>query len=126
MKPVYELAIIPEKDCKNRGVYVMDSYGGKFDAVVAVYDRESRHFLGLDAHDMIVMSCHVDTESGFARPVIQLPVTCTVDSLQPYTVYNDQLEGTDTRNSNRVTIANYSLYVFLDEYEVAYASGLFT
>jgi hypothetical protein len=120
----YNLDIIPEKECKNRGVYIMDPHV-KFNSMVGIYNKEDRCFVGLNSKDIIIISNHIDTDSGYARPVIQIPITCTVDSLHPYTVYEDNLEVTNTLDSGRVTLANWDLHVFLAEYENAYAQGAF-
>lgn len=101
----------------------MDPYA-KFNVLIAVYNKENRQYLGLNEHSTIVMSNHIDTESGFARPVFSIPTICSVGRLEPYTVCDDILERTDAANS-KVYISNYDLYVFLEEYEQAYNDGCF-
>lgn len=101
----------------------------KFDAKVAVYNNSRNNFVGLTSKDMIVAELHKDA-SGKARPVLFLDTICPIDDLEPYTLYKDTIESGYGDHYvgypyQSVTVNNWKLFNYLEEYEQAYMDGGF-
>lgn len=118
----YHAEIVPSAELVASGLYLNDPHR-VFDARVIVYSREHNHFVGLTSRDILVAEAH-DDAMGYARPVKFLDIICPIEDLRPYFTFDDITEG-NNELLGKVSLNNWKLFNFLDEYEQACEDGAF-